>query len=221
MQRTKTILLGTALASLVAAPVAAAMSASATTDLNLRTGPGPQYEVQDVIASSDEVDVMGCLDQAEWCEVSYNGSEGWAYSAYLTTPVEDEPVVIYENTERLEVETVTYEDDEGAGVGAAAAGGWGALAGSLLVGGPAAAAAGAVVGAVAGAESQIEEKTVTYVVENPVEPVYLSGEVATGAGIPQDIEVYEVPESDYAYLNVNETPVVIDPETRRIVQVVR
>jgi hypothetical protein len=57
--------------------------------------------------------------------------------------------------------------------------------------------------------------------QNPVEPVYLTGEVAQGAGIPEEIEVYTVPESDYAYLNVNEIPVVVDPESRRIVRVIR
>ena len=45
--------------------------------------------------------------------------------------------------------------------------------------------------------------------------------MARGAGIPQEIEVYEVPDSDYSYLNVNRQTVIIDPETRRIVEVIR
>lgn len=221
MNTKKSLLLSLPLFALAAAPVSAALSASATTDLNLRSGPGPQYDVQSVIPSTAEVDVEGCIAEAEWCEVSYNGTTGWAYSAYLTTPVEDEPVVLYENRERLEVKTVTYDDTSNAAAGAGMGGAWGAAVGSLIVGGPAAVAAGAVLGAVTGAASNVEETTVTYVESNPVEPVYLDGEIAVGAGIPQEIEVYEVPESEYAYLNVNQQPVVIDPETRRIVKIVR
>ena len=221
MNTKKTLLLSLPLVGLAAAPVSAAMTASATTELNLRSGPGPQYSVESVIPSTEEVDVMGCLADAEWCEVSYQGTSGWAYSAYLTTPVEDEPVVIYENRDRVEVKTVTYDDTSNAAAGAGVGGAWGAAVGSLIVGGPAAVAAGAVIGAVAGAANNVEEKTVTYIQSNPVEPVYLDGEIAVGAGIPQEIEVYEVPESDYAYLNVNQQPVVIDPETRRIVKIVR
>ncbi|MBE9638164.1 DUF1236 domain-containing protein [Salipiger mangrovisoli] len=221
MNAKKTLLLTLPLFGLAAAPVSAALSASATTDLNLRSGPGPQYAVESVIPSTAEVDVQGCLQDAEWCEVSYQGTSGWAYSAYLTTPVEDEPVVLYENRERVEVNTVTYDDTSNAAAGAGVGGAWGAAVGSLIVGGPAAVAAGAVLGAVAGAANNVEEKTVTYVETNPVEPVYLDGEVAVGAGIPQEIEVYEVPESDYAYLNVNRQQVLIDPETRRIVKIVR
>ncbi|MCA0994575.1 DUF1236 domain-containing protein [Alloyangia pacifica] len=221
MTTKKTLLLSLPLAALVAAPVSAAMSASATTELNLRAGPGPQYQIENVIPSDAEVDVKGCLADAEWCEVSYEGVEGWAYSAYLTTPVEDEPVVLYENRDRVEVKTITYEDKDNAAAGAGVGGAWGAAVGSLLVGGPAAVAAGAVLGAVTGAANNAEEKTVTYIERNPVEPVYLNGEVAVGAGIPQEIEVYEVPESDFKYLNVNQQTVLIDPETRRIVQVVR
>ena len=221
MSFAKPALLSTAIVGILASPAAAALSASATTELNLRAGPGPQYEIQNVIPADAEVDVAGCLDQAEWCEVSYDGTQGWAYAAYLTTPVEEEPVVIYENTDRLEVETVTYEDDSDVAMGAAAGGTWGAAAGALLVGGPLAAAGGAILGAGLGANAEVEEKTVTYVRQNPVEPVYLTGEVAQGAGIPEEIEVYTVPESDYAYLNVNEIPVVVDPESRRIVRVIR
>ncbi|MHA6344823.1 DUF1236 domain-containing protein [Roseivivax sp. CAU 1761] len=210
----------TLIAGLLASPALAAMSASATTDLNFRSGPGPQYEIQGVIPAETAVDVNGCLENTEWCEVTFDGQTGWAYAAYLTTPVENEPMVLTEAPSSVEIQTVTYDDGNKA-VGGSAGAAWGAAAGSLLVGGPAAVAAGAIIGAATGAASTVEEKTVTYVRENPVEPVYLNGEVAVGAGIPEDIEVYSVPESDFSYLNVNQQTVVIDPENRRIVHVLR
>ncbi|SLN29187.1 Bacterial SH3 domain protein [Roseivivax jejudonensis] len=218
--KTRIIVLSTAVAGILATPLAAQMTASTTTDLNFRAGPGPQYAAQGVIPADTAVDVAGCLEGGEWCEVTYDGATGWAYSAYLTTPVENEPVVLYEAPSTVEIETVTYEEGN-AGVGGAAGATWGAAAGSLLVGGPAAVAAGAVLGAATGASGAVEEETVTYVRENPVEPVYLNGEVAVGAGVPETVEVYEVPEAGYSYLNVNEQTVVVDPETRRIVQVLR
>ncbi|MFZ5961589.1 DUF1236 domain-containing protein [Thalassococcus sp. BH17M4-6] len=220
MQLKKIALFSTAIVSIAASPALAALSASATTDLNFRAGPGPQYEIQSVIPAEADVEVLGCLEQGEWCEVSFDGQTGWAYSAYLTTPVEDQPVVLYEAPQTVEIETVTYDDGDKA-IGGAAGAGWGAAAGALLVGGPAAIAAGAVLGAATGAASTIDEETVTYVRQNPVEPVYLDGEVAVGAGVPETVEIYEIPSADYSYVNVNQQLVLLDPETRRIVQVVR
>ncbi|ETX14616.1 hypothetical protein OCH239_21670 [Roseivivax halodurans JCM 10272] len=223
MTRLRTLALSTAIATVAATPLLAQMSASTTTDLNFRAGPGPQYATQGVIPSDTTVDVTGCLEGGEWCEVTYDGQTGYAYSAYLTTVVEEQPVALYEAPSSVEINTVTYEDDDSAEtVGGTAGAAWGAAAGSLLVGGPAAVAAGAIVGAATGAAgADVEENTVTYVQQNPVEPVYLNGEVAVGAGVPQDVEVYSVPEADYQYLNVNQQTVIVDPETRRIVQVIR
>ncbi|WP_146589211.1 DUF1236 domain-containing protein [Puniceibacterium confluentis] len=213
-------LFSTAIVGLVASPALAELTANATTELNFRTGPGPQYEIQGVIPAEGVVDVAGCLDDGEWCEVSFDGQTGWAYSAYLTTPVENEPVVLYQRPATLEIQTVTYDEGNKAAGGAAGAT-IGAAAGALLIGGPAALAAGAIIGAATGASSSIDEETVTYVRQNPVEPVYLTGEVAVGAGIPDTVQVYELPEPKYAYVNVNGLPVVIDSETRRVVTVVR
>ena len=216
------LLAATAVSALVASPALAALSASATTDLNLRAGPGPQYAIEGVIAAEDDVEVVGCLEGGEWCEVTYDGQSGWAYAAYLTTPVENEPVVIYQNYETVQVETVTYDNSGDAAQNAAGVGTVGAIAGSLLVGGPAAVAAGAAIGAIAGASATpVEETTVTYITANPVDPVYLNGEVAVGAGIPEDVVLYDVPEAEVQYVNVNEQYVVVNPENRRIIQVIR
>ena len=81
-----------------------------------------------------------------------------------------------------------------------------------------AAAVGALAGGVIGAD--VPSETVTYIRQNPVDPIYLEGEVVVGAGIPEGVEVYTVPEATYRYANVNGQPVIVDEE-RRIVQVVR
>ncbi|MBP0482971.1 DUF1236 domain-containing protein [Sagittula salina] len=213
----KKLTLATALTAVSAAPLMA-LEAQTTTELNLRSGPGPKADIVAVMPQDAAVTVDSCTT-TDWCKVSFEGNEGWAYSPYLLNTTMPEPKVIYQNAEQMEVKVVKEEDNNGADAAAGAT--FGAAAASLLVGGPAAIAAGAILGAGAGAAAAPTEETVTYITQNPVEPVYLNGEVVVGAGIPDGVETYTVPDSEYAYVYVNDEPVVINPETRRIVYVVR
>ncbi|TYB81526.1 DUF1236 domain-containing protein [Maritimibacter fusiformis] len=215
----RNILLTASALTLAAVPASADFSAQAMTDLNLRAGPGPQYEIIGVIKGEDTAFVEGCLETADWCRVSYDGTEGWAYGAYLTETM-DAPEPIVSTEARTSVGTVTYEGGDTAG--AAAAGGVaGAIIGGMILGGPLGAAAGAVLGSAAGATAEVSTTTVTYVRENALEPVYLEGEVVTGAALPDVVTLAEIPDDTYAYAYVNGLPVIVDPETRVIVHVVR
>jgi uncharacterized protein YraI len=71
-------------AALVALAVTggAAAAASATTDLNIRSGPGPEYQVIGVIPSGAPVDVLDCT--GSWCQVNYAGRAGFASGSYLS-----------------------------------------------------------------------------------------------------------------------------------------
>ena len=60
---------------------AAAMTAVAVVDLNVRTGPGVQYPVIAVIPQGDVADAQNC--GGGWCQVTYRGNMGWASEAYL------------------------------------------------------------------------------------------------------------------------------------------
>ena len=221
---TKTLILATASALALSGTAFAqsATTATATTDLNLRAGPGPNYEIQGVIGADQSVTIDRCLTDGAWCEVTYDGTTGWAYAQYLTATVNDEPTVVYQNYEPLQVTTVE-KDSLGGGVAGATLG---AVVGALVAGpagaavGTAAAAGGGLGGAI-GADAGITETTTTYIVENPVEPVYLEGEVVVGAGIPGEVTLYDVPEQQVQYAYVNGTPVAVDPETRQIIYIVR
>lgn len=205
-----------AAAILTATTALATTDATATTDLNLRNLPDPRGEIVNVIPAEAVVSVEECA--TAWCKVTYDGTQGWAYSPYLTASLDSEPVVIYDNVDRLEVQKV--EVNQGDREAAAAVGGLtaGALAMSL-VGGPLAVAGGVAAGAIAGAESSPED-TVTYVVSNPVDTIYVDGEVVVGAGIPQEVELVAVPDSEYQYVYLNGNPVLVDQD-RQIVRVVR
>lgn len=196
----------------------AATEATAWTDLNLRAGPGPIYEVVGVIPTNGVVSVEGCLDSANWCKVSFDGTEGWASGDYLTAMMDNAPVVVYTNREKIAVGTVTYEDKsaEGAAVGGTA----GAVAGAIAAG-PVGALVGVVLGGALGAAAAPDEKVTTYVIGNPVDPIYLEGEVVVGAGIPETVTLSEVPESEYSYAYINGVPVIVERKQRQIVYIVR
>ena len=191
----------------------AALNATATTDLNMRQGPGPQYPVVGVIDANATAAVSGCLPDRNWCQVSYNGVQGWAYGTYLAARTGAQTQVVAQLPAN-EVPVVQY--DAGATTGAVT----GAVAGALI-GGPVGAVIGGVVGANAGAAITPPAEVGTYVTQNEVSPVYLSGEVVVGAGIPQNIQLQPVPDYQYQYAYVNGQPVLVDPSNRRIVYVYR
>jgi uncharacterized protein YraI len=216
---TKRFLLAmTAAGLLAAAPALAQVSATAATDLNLRAGPAGNQQILAVIPSGGEVAVQGCLEAANWCQVNFEGTDGWAYGDYLNATAQDQQVVVIESRDVLSLPTVTFaqtaETDGGAGELSGAA--TGAALAAALIGGPAAIAAGAALGATLGDD----DPALTFVRSNPVEPVYLDGEVVVGAGVPEGVNMIQVPETQYSYANVNGVPVIVNQD-RSIVRIIR
>lgn len=191
---------------------------TAWTDLNLRAGPGPGFAIVTVIPAQSAVTVAGCLAEQSWCRVNFDGQEGWASGDYLTITRDEAPVAIYPLREELQVQTLTYEGDED--TNALAGGTLGAIAGAVIAG-PLGAAVGGALGAASGAAATPDTTVTTYVTQNPVAPVYLEGEVVTGARLPEVVEVTPVPDSPYAYAYVNGVPVLVEQGQRQIIYIVR
>ncbi len=223
-----TLGMASAIALAAAAPAfAQSAEAVAATDLNIRSGPGPFFDVVGVIAGGDKVMLDGCLDASAWCQVTYNGTTGWSSSDYLAVGVEDQAVALTTRPASVSVNTVTYEDTaqtqtdtNNAAVGGATLG---ALVG-FAVGGPIGGiVAGGILGAGVGvAATEPTEQTVTYITQNPVETVYLDGEVVVGAGVPNTVTTYDIlDQPELRYLNVNGQTVVVDAQTNTIVRVIR
>ena len=210
-------------ASFVGSAFAQSASATATADLNIRSGPGPQYASVGFIAVGASADVDGCLEESKWCRVAYDGVTGWAYSDYLTADLSGEVVVLTERYSDVGLATVKYEDS-GAAAGGVAGGATGAVIGAL-VGGPIGAVIGGAIGAGAGATTGAvidpPEVVRTYVTANPIEAVYLDGEVVIGAGVPDTVTLRPIPDYEYQYVYINGQPVLVDQATRQIVYVVR
>jgi uncharacterized protein YcfJ len=111
--------------------------------------------------------------------------------------------------------------------GGAAAGAATGAVGGAVVGGPVGAAvggaAGAIVGGLAGPQ---ETKFKQYVVTQKAPSYTYKEEVRVGAVLPQSgVTYHEVPAEygvkNYRYTIVNDTPVLVEPSSRRIVQVIR
>lgn len=223
----KTIGTASAVALALLAPsIASATSAQAITDLNVRSGPSPEYGILGVIPGGESAELAGCLDAQSWCKVDFNGTSGWAYAPYLAVNVENEYYVVTERPASVEVSTVTYEDTaetvKNERRGAAAGATLGALA-AYAAGGPVGGivATGILGGAAGSLAAEPATETVTYVESNPVETVYLDGEVAVGAGVPQTVTTYEIPNAEYRYVMINDQTVLVDPSTNMIVRVLR
>jgi uncharacterized protein YraI len=206
---TKSLLAGaSALSVLVALPnLALALDAVAVTDLNVRAGPGPQYPVVGTIQANGSVEMFGCLPEGNWCQVNWQGNQGWSYAEYLAVTNEGQQVFIPQARTVLDIPVVAFEgaaNVAGAAVGAAAN------------------VAGAIVGGVAGLAASVltpPDHVHTYVTSNRVDPVLLEGEVVVGATLPDVVTLHPVPEYQYHYAYVNGVPVLVEPGTRRIVHV--
>ena len=109
--------------------------------------------------------------------------------------------------------------------GSAAGAATGAVGGAI-VGGPVGAAVGGVTGAIVGGLAGPKEQEFRqYVVTQKVPSYTYREEVRVGATLPETGVVYrEIPAEygvkNYRYTVVNERPVLVDPGTRRIVQVI-
>jgi uncharacterized protein YraI len=59
-----------------------AQAATATSTVNVRSGPGTNYAVVDTLRAGEQVDVDRCT--SGWCFVEKTGPDGWVSSRYLS-----------------------------------------------------------------------------------------------------------------------------------------
>ncbi|HLH93974.1 MAG TPA: SH3 domain-containing protein [Xanthobacteraceae bacterium] len=72
---------GSAIFVMLLADVAAAKPVTVTADVNLRKGPGTANDIITLIPKGSMVDVGTCT--YGWCQVSYNGQDGYSIAANL------------------------------------------------------------------------------------------------------------------------------------------
>jgi uncharacterized protein YraI len=180
------------------------VSVTASTDLNVRAGPGPNYEIIGVIPANDMAIVTGCVEATRWCSVSLGTVEGWAFSDYLVADASGAAVVMSDSYVELGVPMVAYE---------------GAVAVDPVIG--ALAAPVIVAGDVAGtAIVDLPPIVHSHIASHPVDNVYLDGEVVVGAAVPDMVELYPIPDYPYRYVYINDMPVLVNDEGQ-IVYIIR
>jgi uncharacterized protein YraI len=199
-------------------------SVSAVTDLNVRAGPGSQYPVIGVLKAGQQATLSGCLQNGKWCSVAEAGGQGWVYSDYVSADFGGSNVVLSQRPTDSDIAVVEAPKVSSGDAGALAGGATGAIAGAII-GGPVGAAVGGAVGGVAGGATGTiiaPPQTVrTYVTTHETAPVYLDSEVVTGAALPDTVELHQIPDYQYRYVNVNGQPVFVEPQSRKIVYVMR
>ena len=221
----KRIALSAAVASLAMIGAAQAQTiATANTDLNIRSGPGPEHPIIANMGANRRATVIGCVEGSLWCQVSFRGIQGWAYSQYMTLnpgngrqvvvtdpapfapnvapTVEYRPTVAYRSPGFRD--TTTYG---------------GTAYGGPVINSDIDAARGAYAMA-PGAVVTPPPAVGTYVTANRLEPIMVEREVVIGTALPRTIELQPVPDYRYQYVYLNDgQPVLVDPATRRIVYV--
>lgn len=168
----------------------------ATTDLNVRAGPGSQHQVIGVLGAGQSVTLDGCMDGSKWCVIAFDGGQGWVYSDYLTGDFGGTQVVVTERPANSRVRIIERADVDTR-------------------------VTGAIVSRPFRADIDPPARVRTYISSNAVDPIYLDGEVVVGAGLPDTVVLREIPDYEYRYVYVNDRPVLVEPSSRRIVYVER
>jgi hypothetical protein len=101
----------------------------------------------------------------------------------------------------------------------------GGAATGAIVGGPVGAGVGAIVGGVAGATLDPPPREVITYVEQapaPTQTVVVQEPVAVGAALPAEVLVTPIPDNPkYGYVVMGQQRVIVEPRSRKVVQVIQ
>ncbi len=198
-----TSLLGAALA---AGPALAVTASSPTGHLNVRSGPGFQYQVVSQIPANTPAQITGCVSDYSWCAVALPGGvTGWASAPYLVTSAAGTPKNLQVVGAQLGIPVVTP-----------------ANTGAPVVATPPVGAMVPVAPTVGVVQPVAPPPTVlSYMMQQAIQPVLVNGEVMVGAVLPPAMPIYPIPQSPYLYSYVNGQRVLVEPTARQIVYVAR
>lgn len=92
-----------------ALPVSAfAAPGYATADVHMRAGPGIGYPVVTTIPERARVEIHGCLEDRDWCDVTWDGYRGWVSAHYLEYFYEGHYVYLPDYFDIVHVPIVTF-----------------------------------------------------------------------------------------------------------------
>lgn len=95
--------------SCAAAPaLARAADGYVIANVNLRAGPDISYPRIDTIPLGTRVDIRGCIDGWEWCDVVVFGIHGWIAGTFLQYEYQSRPVIVEEYGARIGIPIITF-----------------------------------------------------------------------------------------------------------------
>ncbi|MGB4859050.1 MAG: SH3 domain-containing protein [Dokdonella sp.] len=77
-------------------------------NVNLRAGPAIDYPSVYVAPRGSAVEVYGCIDSWEWCDVSWDGYRGWVSGNYLDYGWNGRRVPVYDYGPRLGLSLISF-----------------------------------------------------------------------------------------------------------------
>jgi uncharacterized protein YraI len=106
--RSAWVSLSLAALSLAVPALAQAADGYVTGNVNLRAGPAPDYPLIALIPAGTEVDVQGCTDGWEWCDVIAYGNRGWVAGNFVEYDYQDRPVLLPAYGAQIGIPIVTF-----------------------------------------------------------------------------------------------------------------
>ena len=79
-----------------------------TQAVNLRAGPDRGFPLVSWLQAGTPVNVVGCLNGWQWCDVAVGFNRGWVYGRFLSIPFGNQPVLIMNSGPRVGVPVVTF-----------------------------------------------------------------------------------------------------------------
>jgi hypothetical protein len=102
-----------------------------------------------------------------------------------------------------------------------ATGAVGGAAAGAVVGGPVGAVVGGTVGAAVGAAAEPPVEVRTYVTRETMPSVVVQEKVVVGEPLPATVQIRTVPNyNQYSFAVVNNKRVIVEPKTRKVIQII-
>lgn len=90
----------------------AATNGFATTNVNMRSGPSTRYPAVVVVPAGAPIVVNGCLDNVNWCDVSFARGRGWVSGSYIQVSYRQNRTFVSPQYYRpMGIPTITFDVD--------------------------------------------------------------------------------------------------------------
>lgn len=112
MKRQILKMLATGLLLALPAIANAATNGFATTNVNMRSGPSTRYPAVVVVPAGAPIVIHGCLNNVNWCDVSFARGRGWVSGSYIQAGYQQRRVYVDPQYYRpLGIPTITFDVD--------------------------------------------------------------------------------------------------------------